>query len=142
MSWFGGNKSADGAASSDQSGKGKSPMPPPCPRCEQTKTQFSKAVANYQRVYMRKVDGLKMELGSVRRDRDRLQTQNNRLRRSTLFTFAVGLGIGLVARRAYREGKAAYERLLEELKKRKAGAAQADDEDETRPAQPLGLSTP
>lgn len=57
----------------------KSAVPPACPRCEVTKSQFNRTIQNYQKAFRKKVEGLKVELKSSRSDTRKLQKKVNQL---------------------------------------------------------------
>eukprot|EP00195_Chlamydomonas_chlamydogama_P016357 CAMPEP_0202900924 /NCGR_PEP_ID=MMETSP1392-20130828/12111_1 /ASSEMBLY_ACC=CAM_ASM_000868 /TAXON_ID=225041 /ORGANISM="Chlamydomonas chlamydogama, Strain SAG 11-48b" /LENGTH=157 /DNA_ID=CAMNT_0049587383 /DNA_START=87 /DNA_END=560 /DNA_ORIENTATION=+ len=84
----------------DQASKGKSALPPACPRCELTKQQFNRTILNYQKAYRKKVEGLKTELKAMRTNNTQLQKQVNQLKsiaRVHAPSIAIGLLIGLAA---------------------------------------------
>ncbi|KAF5829058.1 hypothetical protein DUNSADRAFT_16629 [Dunaliella salina] len=101
-----------------------SAMPPSCPRCELTKTQFSRTIQNYQKAFRKKVEGMKVELKSVRNTNDALRRQVKRLK-SPGRTLIPGMVIGLVVGAA---GNALFRRLRH--KKAKEGESSSSQEQE------------
>ncbi|KAI8476441.1 MAG: hypothetical protein J3K34DRAFT_258782 [Monoraphidium minutum] len=95
MSLWGRGKQQETAQDPDSAGKGRFAAPPPCPRCELTKSQMNRTIQNYQKAYRKKVEGLKTELISTRADNSQLRAQVRRLRRRK-FVHAPSLAIGAV----------------------------------------------
>jgi hypothetical protein len=143
MSFFGGggNKKPDAAAAADVNASGgaaidpdslkrtKYAAPPPCPRCELTRNQMQRTVHNYQKAYRKKVEGLKVELGSARGDAALLRERVRRLqRRRLLHTPALVLGAALgwlAARHGKRVLEAARDK-WERMTKRGGGKGGGD----------------
>mmetsp|Transcript_21819 Transcript_21819/g.37249 ORF Transcript_21819/g.37249 Transcript_21819/m.37249 type:complete len:172 (+) Transcript_21819:90-605(+) len=67
----------------DDGPRNKMAMPPQCPRCESTKSQFTRTIQNYQKAYRKKVEGLKTELKSTRNTNDSLRKQVRQLKSIT-----------------------------------------------------------
>ncbi|KAG1680196.1 hypothetical protein FOA52_000309 [Chlamydomonas sp. UWO 241] len=78
--------------------RGKSAMPPQCPRCELTKAQFTRTIQNYQKAYRKKVEGLKTELKSTRVANTRLTKQVKSLKSLTrVHVPSIALGAAVCA---------------------------------------------
>jgi hypothetical protein len=134
MSFFGGGgggkkpdaAAADGgslgaAVDEDSAKRNKYAAPPPCPRCELTRNQMQRTVHNYQKAYRKKVEGLKVELGSARGDAALLRERVRRLQRRRLMhapALALGAALGWLAA---RHGKRALELARERWQKMRRG---------------------
>lgn len=134
MNFFGGGKVGGGSDDRADTGRGKSALPPPCPRCEQTKSQFVKTMQNYKRAYAKKLDSARTDLSKTRAENEKMRRENRRLRSSWhLPTLALGVVIGALAKPAYKfaakHAKQLWERLQEELEKRH-GEPEAEEEED------------
>lgn len=113
-------------ASKGGAARGQSAMPPPCPRCELTKSQFTRTIQNYQKAYRKKVEGLKTELKTTRTANTKLAKQVKGLRSWTRFhapSMAVGMAVGAAAFHLYNI-------ITRNRKARRAAAAAEEDEEE------------
>eukprot|EP00197_Chlamydomonas_leiostraca_P002504 CAMPEP_0202857276 /NCGR_PEP_ID=MMETSP1391-20130828/283_1 /ASSEMBLY_ACC=CAM_ASM_000867 /TAXON_ID=1034604 /ORGANISM="Chlamydomonas leiostraca, Strain SAG 11-49" /LENGTH=127 /DNA_ID=CAMNT_0049536061 /DNA_START=12 /DNA_END=395 /DNA_ORIENTATION=+ len=127
MNWPGkpSAKPDEGAAKGPE--KGSSPLPPQCPRCELTKTQFNRTIQNYQKAYRKKVEGLKTELQAVRNTNASLRKQVKRLKsvvRVHVPSVVVGVVAGALVRNYWPSIKKLFQRGKKEQAEEPTAAAQ------------------
>eukprot|EP00798_Chlamydomonas_sp_ICE-L_P022902 gene22902-30078_t len=75
---------------------------PPCPKCQLTKSEYERTLANYQKAYRKKVDSVKIELLTTRNQVKSLKGQVLSLKRWSrmhLPSLAAGILLSLLVKK-------------------------------------------